>query len=74
MSFADLCGDSACADALLVALDGFVIPFHRIIFRIAPRDRQLAGCAFELYINSQYQHAKVYPTNASVLGYIADES
>ncbi|KAH0294431.1 hypothetical protein KCU62_g286, partial [Aureobasidium sp. EXF-3399] len=58
MSFANLCGDSVLADARLVALDGFVIPFHRIIFRIAPQDRQLAGCAFELYINSHYQDAK----------------
>jgi len=72
MSLANLCGDSVLADARLVTLDGFVIPLHRIVFQIGPVDRQLKGCDFQLYIDRQYQDARVRLANAFAFRFIAD--
>ena len=68
MSFANLCGDSVLADARLLALDGFIFPFHRLIFHVAPEDRQLKNCDFQSYINSQYQDGQVLSLSVFVLG------
>jgi hypothetical protein len=61
MSLSILPGDSKYADAHLMTSDGFIIPFHRIVFHIASEDRQLAGCEFELFINAQWRDTQVIP-------------
>jgi hypothetical protein len=52
-------GTSEYSDTRLVTPDGFVIPFHRFIFRFFSDDRQLADHEFELYISTQWRDAQV---------------
>lgn len=52
-------GTSEYSDARLVTSDGFVIPFHRFIFRFFSDDRQLADHEFELYISTHWRDAQV---------------
>ncbi|KAI4848655.1 hypothetical protein E4T44_03811 [Aureobasidium sp. EXF-8845] len=51
-------GSSDYSDARLVTSDGFVIPFHRFIFRFFSDDRQVADHEFELYISTQWRDAQ----------------
>ncbi|KAK6003613.1 hypothetical protein QM012_009384 [Aureobasidium pullulans] len=51
MSFNLIKGSDTYADARLLTFDGFVIPFHRVIFLI----KGLQGCKFEALIRDQFR-------------------
>jgi hypothetical protein len=72
MSFLTLIGNPDYADADLLATDGQVIPFHKVIFTIIPKDRQDDIRMFKEYIESRFQNREVSLPDLPVHVYTAD--
>lgn len=69
MMFSLIKGSDIYADARLMTFDGFVIPFHRVVFVL----KQLKGCKLETLLNDHFRRDPQVPlSNLSVLLRIAD--
>lgn len=68
MSYSLIKGSETYADAHLVTFDGFVIPFHKVIFVL----KSLQGCKFEIFICAQSRDSQVTLSHLSDLSYMAD--